>query len=750
MRRLVLGVSEKKALLILTLALLFLLLELVFVYGEIVCCRWQRLDGSTWVDVTGTYSCAASAGQECTSDVRCNEEKEYRGKTWVQGSPDTYKYSNSVYGIGCKIFPGSNLAWASTCTSVLSCCDNTNDCVEPDGTCQDHYSARFITTGKDRYSICTWSGSTWRDCDDAVSFCDGAASGASEDCAIRIGTCTNNNCWITAGEAGVGEYTDQTTAKCCGDDSAEHFITAGVGPTKCCDTATDCVDSTGACRGGTELCNADGTSNGIDEDCDGTKDEGCCPCTPWRNLDPGCAIGSCKEYNQMKQTRQCTPSSSACPENRCVTDICTDWVKIKCCSNGLANQTRNCEFHCDIENRCFADASCACTPGPCSNQTGVCDGAMQDCIDFVSKECNAIEYLAHNPSYEPVEVTLDDGLDNDCDGKTDEIDCPAGKYPRYRECAPGVCQTDKSDWACADNETDCVFNRINYTDMVRAIANYTQDKITECKNQLSASTCTGNCEWKDTCSLKVNVVFTNNDIKNSLVYHDKVFKDINTNLLGEEYCDPGTWQSDEFKKFSILNGTVYNLDGTTKVEGATVTVLGSNDAGILRYTDDTDANGEYAMTVSGNIIYNIGASKTNYVQQPKKVYALAGATNTTNFNLRYNSLCDPDCTYTDDERCHKECDGDPNGCKFFYDSVEGNSDKAKEICGGTITTSPRSVYTVMQYSQLPELDIVCCEGAPYSPMQAITKVNTTGNIVTIRKPVWYGGKLVNMIITFFD
>ena len=70
------------------------------------------------------------------------------------------------------------------------------------------------------------------------------------------------------------------TANCCGDDASEEYVSnlvLGVSYDACCDNALDCVDATGACRGGTETGNCD---DGFDNDCDGyidSLDSDCCP-----------------------------------------------------------------------------------------------------------------------------------------------------------------------------------------------------------------------------------------------------------------------------------------------------------------------------------------------------------------------------------------------------------------------------------------------------------------------------------------
>ncbi|MFH1770178.1 MAG: hypothetical protein ABH828_01335 [archaeon] len=108
----------------------------------------------------------------------------------------------------------------------------------------------------------------WADCDHADWTCKASCSS------------TNDADWIVAGESGVGEYTDTTTSKCCGDDGSEYVISAGVGPTKCCSSSSECVDNDGDCQSGTAETNANGNcGNGVDDDCDGdidSADSDCC------------------------------------------------------------------------------------------------------------------------------------------------------------------------------------------------------------------------------------------------------------------------------------------------------------------------------------------------------------------------------------------------------------------------------------------------------------------------------------------
>jgi len=109
----------------------------------------------------------------------------------------------------------------------------------------------------------------------------------------NIDACTDSACsalaWTNAGEidrsfqTAVWEYPFEvenpppgnlvgTAVECCGDDSSEFFVSAGDGPSTCCDLASKCVDSSGICR---ESVNEDTValcSDGIDNNCNGLTD----------------------------------------------------------------------------------------------------------------------------------------------------------------------------------------------------------------------------------------------------------------------------------------------------------------------------------------------------------------------------------------------------------------------------------------------------------------------------------------------
>jgi len=145
-------------------------------------------------------------------------------------------------------------------TSDDACCDDDEDCVYK-GNCYLQGSHEDLDGDGRIDGWCMTSDSHkghWRDCDDANGSCGGGC-GAT---------------WATGGESSqFGEYDTGSEEECCGDDIDEHYITAGAGPVRCCDNTTDCVDSNGTCRSGTEGESYDNCNDGIDNDCDNLTDK---------------------------------------------------------------------------------------------------------------------------------------------------------------------------------------------------------------------------------------------------------------------------------------------------------------------------------------------------------------------------------------------------------------------------------------------------------------------------------------------
>jgi len=136
--------------------------------------------------------------------------------------------------------------------------------------------------------------------------------------------------------------------------------------------------------------------DGLDNDCDGTVDESL---------------------------------SRAC-ENDCGegTETCDDGVWVGCDAPSPVDEA------CDgVDNDCDGDVDegCSCTEGdtmPCGEDEGECEAGEQSCTGGTWGPCEGAE----GPTREEC-----DGVDNDCDGQTDEeFDCGAGYDCVDGECVP--------------------------------------------------------------------------------------------------------------------------------------------------------------------------------------------------------------------------------------------------------------------------------------------------------------------------
>ena len=176
-----------------------------------------------------------------------------------------------------------------------------------------------------------------------------------------------------------------------------------------------CTSGVGACqRSGSYLCAEDGagvvcdatpgepiaeTCNQSDDDCDGQTDEEVTDCcTPATQLECGVNQGAC-----IRGLQTCSATG--------------DWGA--CLAGGvpvvLPGQL---EELCDgVDQDCDASIDEDLTAPTCPLQLGVCAGSRASCGGAEGwLECDAAQY---GGAYEAAEATCD-GLDNDCDGATDE------------------------------------------------------------------------------------------------------------------------------------------------------------------------------------------------------------------------------------------------------------------------------------------------------------------------------------------
>jgi len=179
------------------------------------------------------------------------------------------------------------------------------------------------------------------------------------------------------------------------------------GQSKGCYTGPPGTENKGICKGGTQTCDANGkwgpcagevlpaaaeSCEGTDETCDGNVDEGC-PCSSGQTQ--GCYTGPPGTENKGV----CQPGSQTC-------DASGTWGA---CTGSVTPQPEACnglDDDCNgvIDNDNPGGGGACVAPG-----LGECKNGTLNCVNG-SVKCTAA----------PVQPEMCDGLDNNCDGNTDE------------------------------------------------------------------------------------------------------------------------------------------------------------------------------------------------------------------------------------------------------------------------------------------------------------------------------------------
>jgi hypothetical protein len=382
---------------------------------------------------------------------------------------------------GCACAPGSTQScWPGdpALAGVGLCAPGTQTCLATTGMEFGAWGACTGATPPD-VELCDMRDN---DCDGVVDNGCTCTVGDTQSCYTGpsgtegIGRCRAGTERCTAGAGGVGTSFGACTGEvlpgtetCNGiDDNCDGAIDEGCGCTdgtsRPCYTGPTGTEGVGLCMGGTQFCTPDATGmaawgscsgvtlpapdvcNGIDDNCDGTIDEGC-HCAPgsvracWDGPAAAEGIGLCRDGMQtcVLSTDRTSADWGACTGERLpAAELC----------NGTDD---NCDGMIDEGCGCPIGMTRPCYSGPPDTLGyGACVGGMQTCVAATD---GSGMWGACSGEVTPGSEVCGDSIDGDCDGVIDDgCNCTSGMS---RACYAGPAST-RGVGLCRDGSQSCV------------------------------------------------------------------------------------------------------------------------------------------------------------------------------------------------------------------------------------------------------------------------------------------------------
>ncbi len=310
-----------------------------------------------------------------------------------------------------------------TCDGLDNDCDGMIDEGDPGGggSCGSSTGACTAGTEHCRGGVVVCEGATGpvdETCNGVDDDCDGMVDegnpGGGSTCGTDVGECSPGTRRCMAGTLRCIGATGATAETCDGlDNDCDGSIdegnpgggaSCGTGIGACTAGSMQCLGGTLQCRGSTgpslEVC------NGADDDCDGMVDE---------------------DFDLTSDVRNCGSCGSTCSFAHATAECSSSTCAIRSCDTGYydldGNPANGCEYACSyagaevcngVDDDCNGVVDDGLTPpSNFCNPNGVCAGTAATCGGSSGWQCS------YPSTYESPEVSCD-GLDNDCNGVTDD------------------------------------------------------------------------------------------------------------------------------------------------------------------------------------------------------------------------------------------------------------------------------------------------------------------------------------------